>query len=338
MVIHSGQQVRFEDEFRGALFQTCIYPVPASQGEFELFAVFFNDVTERRRSEEMLFRYTQILSTVHDPMSFVDSHYIFRTVNDAFLSVYRKRRHEVIEYTVEEVLGKEVFAKQIKPYLDRCLAGETAHAHEWFDFPDGQRRCMYMIYYPLFAKDQVVLGAVVNAIDVTRMKELEEQLKELSVTDQLTQIHNRVRFNESLEEEVRISRRYKTDLSLIMFDIDHFKRVNDTHGHDIGDKVLVTIVELVRHSLRETDIFARWGGEEFMILLPHTKQEKAAILAERIRHTIESAAFEIVQCVTCSFGVTQFHEDDTTETFVKRVDAQMYNAKASGRNQVAATF
>ena len=121
-----------------------------------------------------------------------------------------------------------------------------------------------------------------------------------------------------------------------MFDIDHFKRINDTYGHDIGDDVLVNLSELVKTCIRETDIFARWGGEEFMLLLPHTTMLNASKLAERIRAIIEKNNFPTVGTITSSFGVTQYVNTDTAETFTKRVDRALYKAKETGRNRVIA--
>jgi diguanylate cyclase (GGDEF)-like protein len=121
-----------------------------------------------------------------------------------------------------------------------------------------------------------------------------------------------------------------------MFDIDHFKEINDTCGHDVGDKALVTMTKRVAKCIRDTDIFARWGGEEFMILLPHTSLDDASILAERIRGRIEKDPFEKIGTVTSSFGVTQFVRQDTEEIFTKRADRALYRAKQKGRNRVIA--
>jgi diguanylate cyclase (GGDEF)-like protein len=119
-----------------------------------------------------------------------------------------------------------------------------------------------------------------------------------------------------------------------MFDIDHFKQVNDNYGHDIGDKVLIKITNEVSKTIRETDIFARWGGEEFMILTPDTNLESAIGLAERTRRNIEMEEINKVGQITCSFGVTCFKKGDTFNSFVKRADNALYQDKESGRNKV----
>jgi len=161
-----------------------------------------------------------------------------------------------------------------------------------------------------------------------------EEITRLAETDQLTKIYNRVKFEKELKKEINRVERYKNKLSLIMFDIDHFKKVNDNYGHDVGDRVLIEMTNIVNEKIRKTDIFARWGGEEFMILTPNTSLSFAIKLAERIRENIEQKKIEKVNQITCSFGVTKYKEKDDFDSFTKRVDDALYQAKENGRNQV----
>lgn len=163
---------------------------------------------------------------------------------------------------------------------------------------------------------------------------IQMQLELLTVTDKLTNIYNRAKFDLALEEWCKLSLRYNFPFSLIIFDLDDYKKVNDTFGHVAGDEVLVNVCEVVKESIRNGDIFARWGGEEFTILLPYTSLEQAYELAERLRKKIEHNVVICDHHITCSFGVTQFKEHDTMETFVKRADLLMYKAKKSGKNAV----
>jgi diguanylate cyclase (GGDEF)-like protein len=123
-------------------------------------------------------------------------------------------------------------------------------------------------------------------------------------------------------------------LSLAIFDIDHFKEVNDTRGHIFGDYVLKTIADIARENIREIDYLVRWGGEEFMIILPETGLEKAEAISERIKKKIENHNFDKIGKVTVSFGVTQFKNEDSGETFILRADDALYKAKQNGRNRV----
>ena len=335
IVQQTKEPLRYQDEYEGMILHVCIYPILDHEGEVRRMAVFVNDNTEHRRNEDLLYSYSQIISTIQDPVAYIDKNFVFRIVNDPYQHIYQKSRKEIVDHTVEEIFGKDFIEKKIKWNIQKCLTGQIVQQQEWFDFPDGKRRFMYLNYYPMFAKGkQITTGVVLNSIDITKIKEMEEELKRLSVTDQLTQIYNRVKFHQALEEEIKRQRRYETDLTIIMFDIDHFKRVNDTYGHDVGDKILVGLVNLVQQCIRETDIFSRWGGEEFMILLPHTSLDNAVKLAERIRVKVMAYHFEVVGAVTCSFGVSELLSRDNVETFSKRVDNALYESQRRGRNRV----
>ncbi len=166
------------------------------------------------------------------------------------------------------------------------------------------------------------------------VEDKEEKLKKLALYDNLTQVYNRNKFNEILKYELNMSKRYKLPLSLVMFDLDRFKKINDKFGHQTGDKVLKTIATKVQASIRLTDTLARWGGEEFLIILTKTDVNKAKNIAETLRIKIENIDFKEIGRVTCSLGVTGMKEDDNEETLIKRVDKAMYKAKENGRNRV----
>ena len=177
-------------------------------------------------------------------------------------------------------------------------------------------------------------GVLVTFIDVTSLEHEKERINKLAITDSLTDIFNRKKFNDELERELERSLRYRQHLSLIIFDIDHFKRVNDENGHPVGDVVLQEITRLVRHGIRKSDVFARYGGEEFVILLPENDLEGAQALAEKMRERIEQHTFDGVGRITCSFGVAQLEEDEEADSFIKRADDALYEAKGAGRNCV----
>ncbi|MDT8451666.1 MAG: GGDEF domain-containing protein [Gammaproteobacteria bacterium] len=163
---------------------------------------------------------------------------------------------------------------------------------------------------------------------------LVEELEKLSITDPLTSIYNRRKFNELLATEIERSKRYQNSLSIIMCDIDHFKKINDTFGHDVGDRVIRKFSKQIHENIREIDMFARWGGEEFMILMPNVSVENAHSVAEKLRTVIEKTEIETADNFTASFGVADLLLDDTAETFIKRADQALYKAKRSGRNRV----
>jgi len=162
------------------------------------------------------------------------------------------------------------------------------------------------------------------------------EVERLSVTDQLTGAFNRRKFIKVLENEMDRMIRYDRSFSLIMFDIDHFKNVNDTYGHDVGDFVLRDISKNAMERLRVSDTFARWGGEEFMVLAPETTLEDGIQLAEILRASIEEYNFSPVPKVTSSFGVVCSSEEalESIDDLTKAVDEALYFAKRTGRNKV----
>ena len=151
--------------------------------------------------------------------------------------------------------------------------------------------------------------------------------------DELTQVPNRAKFNQVLHKEIERYQRYNQEFSLILLDIDHFKHFNDTHGHQLGDDILRELAQLIENRIRTTDLFARWGGEEFVIILTNTHIDAAFIFAEKIRASIEDYNFKNNLKLTCSFGVTVSAEDDYEELIFKRADAALYQAKKEGRNR-----
>ena len=157
------------------------------------------------------------------------------------------------------------------------------------------------------------------------------QLKELANTDHLTKIHNRKACDEILKSTCMDNSAF----SFIMFDIDDFKQINDTHGHVVGDEVIVTIIRYVRTIIRKNDIIARWGGEEFVIIMPDAKLNEARELALRVKEQISQIKHNhIKQSVTCSFGVTEFATGDNAKTITSRADQLLYLAKEYGKNRV----
>ncbi|HHT9107734.1 MAG TPA: sensor domain-containing diguanylate cyclase [Candidatus Wunengus sp. YC63] len=256
--------------------------------------------------------------------------------------------------------------KCLKIYLDTFQKREVFEMEYRLRRHDGQYRWIFDRGVPFKGHNGQFAGYIGSCIDVTekveareylqkihrklesivnertaelrrKQKELEdlnEALEKQAITDTLTEVYNRQKFHEMLIQETKESRRYNTHLSLIMFDIDHFKLVNDTYGHQAGDAVLKETAKLISKNIRDADLLARYGGEEFMILTPQTDRESAFTLAEKLRETIRTTKFNGVQHVTCSFGVTQFHGRDTIDSFLKRIDDALYRAKNNGRNRV----
>jgi diguanylate cyclase (GGDEF)-like protein/hemerythrin-like metal-binding protein len=171
--------------------------------------------------------------------------------------------------------------------------------------------------------------------------ELQQAMAELeraAGTDRLTGLWNRRRFEEAAAMEISLARRRKGQVSVLMFDLDHFKRVNDAHGHAAGDAVLVELVRKVREQLRESDAFVRWGGEEFLVMTPATRLEGAVSLAEKIRIGVATHDFPKVGRLTVSIGVAEFTVGMDYDSWIHCADEALYQAKTEGRNRVLARY
>jgi len=160
------------------------------------------------------------------------------------------------------------------------------------------------------------------------------EITELSRTDRLTQLVNRIQLDHVLEENLQRALRYATPFSIILLDLDHFKQVNDVHGHLVGDEVLVNIGRILAACTRATDTVGRWGGEEFLIIVPNAGLNDAARLAEKLRGEIEAHEFPTVGKMSASFGVTNFVPNDDVVKMINRADITLYKAKHAGRNRV----
>lgn len=180
--------------------------------------------------------------------------------------------------------------------------------------------------------DDTMLQATVR--DISRQKRLEEELARNAMTDHLTGAFNRQRFDEEMRRALARLRRNQVSTALILLDIDHFKPVNDTFGHAVGDDVLVELTALLDGHLRVPDMLTRWGGEEFVMVLPDAGQQEALKLAERLRQLIATHAFGVVGHITASLSVTTLHKDDDARRCLKRLDDALYQAKGLGRNKV----
>lgn len=188
---------------------------------------------------------------------------------------------------------------------------------------------------PLKDDQDNLIGFISSGKDVTLETLLHKEMETLASTDKLTGIYNRHRFEELFSLEVARARRFSSPLSLILLDIDHFKAVNDTYGHDAGDNVLKHLSSIIQSNIRQIDIFARWGGEEFLILSAGTNLAEVKLFAEKLRLAVEEASFPSVNTVTVSIGVSEFKANDTLSDLFKRADKALYHAKHNGRNQVS---
>ncbi|WP_085920408.1 sensor domain-containing diguanylate cyclase [Halomonas sp. CSM-2] len=228
---------------------------------------------------------------------------------------------------------------EIKAALKSCYKSKSETSCQFRIIIDGSEEWFQAVARPIrdpFGK-LVWHGMLTNIDD---QKQLENTLAFLSVTDELTGLYNRRHLTRSLNDCIKLYRRYQKPFSLISLDIDHFKRINDLYGHLVGDRVLSKLGELIKNCLRGSDIAGRMGGEEFLVLLPNTPEEKAVQVAENCRRVINQAEFlnedDTPFVVAVSGGVLEVTDDiASAEDLLKRSDRLLYEAKASGRNMIA---
>lgn len=183
--------------------------------------------------------------------------------------------------------------------------------------------------------EQSIQKRTKELVHANTLLEIEKQaLRTLSFTDQLTGLYNRYKVNEYFEYEKKQIKRYKTNMSIIIIDIDYFKIINDNFGHTVGDLILQELAALLKQSVRDTDIVSRWGGEEFVILVPQTNMQQAIILAEKIRQNIKNHQFSHENYLTVSFGIASFIEGDSLDHLIFRADKALYRAKSAGRDNI----
>jgi diguanylate cyclase (GGDEF)-like protein len=219
---------------------------------------------------------------------------------------------------------------------------------------DGRQYIVDSTIIPILDVDGDVIEYMAVRHDITELEETKEQLRSInqamknkvdelhSMTssleeqaniDKLTGIYNRDKFEESFSFLIKDSHKRDRKLSLLLFDIDHFKDINDTYGHQTGDSVLKELTELISANIKTSDVFARWGGEEFVILLPDTDLDGSYLFAEKLRKLVKAHDFTVIGRMSVSFGVGELTEYENKTTLFEKVDKALYQAKNKGRNR-----
>lgn len=327
-----------------------IAPITDEAGKITHYVAVKQDITDQLIREDLLKKSEKklrdITSSLGEGVYVVDESGAVSFMNPEAESLLGWTREELSDKNIHDVIHYR------KPdgtplLLDDChmhtvtKTGERYVSHdEIFIRKDGTSFPVSVISAPVIENNKVI-ASVIAFRNIAEIREAQDaliklnQLLELQAsTDSLTGILNRLKFNEMLIKELSRSKRYNIPLSLVMFDIDHFKNINDTFGHHMGDIVLRELTAHISKNIRKHDYFARWGGEEFMILLSHITLEPAAQFAENCRIQTEKMKIGGLEGLTCSFGVTELKVDDDIFSFTKRVDAALYRAKSGGRNRV----
>lgn len=256
--------------------------------------------------------------------------------------LYQSERPLMADLVVENA-SEDTIARYYNGKFRKSAAIEVAYEVEDY-FPE-LGRWLFFTATPLADNNGGIIGAIETLQDITEQKRAEEELRqseqryrEMSITDSLTKLYNSRHFFRQLGNEVERAKRYGGHLSLILLDIDDFKRYNDSYGHLEGDNVLRVLSNVIRKNLRISDSPYRYGGEEFTLLLPGTDAQNAFITAERLRKDFAKMVFSpspgMEVQMSVSIGVSRYIPDEQPTTFLKRVDQAMYKAKTLGKNRV----
>lgn len=257
-------------------------------------------------------------------------------VNKLTQNLFQKDLKYIIGYDDSHFFELNALSDIIKNDNKVLDLGETITDEEINVIKNNKEIKVYQsVKKPIYNNDDKIIGLFGVSTDVTEMYLLKEKLELLTLIDDLTKLYNRKSYNENLEKLLFQYKRYNTPFSIIIYDIDDFKQINDTYGHSVGDNVLVEMSKLIKLQIRESDYIFRIGGEEFIILLTETQIDKAKLVSEKIRNSVENNLNTLKdEKITISIGLTEVIENDTEDSIFKRVDSLMYESKNNGKNRV----
>lgn len=299
------------------------------------------DLRETKRTMLDLARSQHDIESILENMPDV----FYRTDLQGLITLMSPSCKEAIGYEADEMIGRPLASFYCTPSerekILNALAegnGKAQHVEACLTHKDGSRVWISTNAYLRRDENGQTIGVEGIARNISERKELEEKLTTFARIDGLTQVYNRRYFHEEAEKQLMLAHRYHRSVAILVLDLDHFKKINDTYGHRAGDEVLKDFARICRETIRETDIIGRIGGEEFAILLPETERGSTLQLAERIRSSVESSALKFNKATlaySVSIGVAvkdaeKIHIDD----LLSRGDKSLYEAKEAGRNRV----
>ncbi len=281
------------------------------------------------------FTLNSIINATDDLLFFKDKDFNYLGCNEAFLKFVGKTKEDMISHNDFELFSEDMASLFREMDITVLEKNEICSNYEWIKYPNGEKKYLLTKKIPFhYTKEDV--GILGISRDITELHLSQKKIKEQSYIDELTKLHNRKSYNEHIEELVSLKKRYGTPFSMVMYDIDNFKAVNDTYGHKVGDIVLTKMSELITSLLRESDYIFRIGGEEFIILLTETNLENAVAVATKVCKSVEKNLIYITNNpITISMGVSEVNESDSEDTIFKRVDELLYKSKNSGKNKVS---
>ena len=278
-------------------------------------------------------------NVIPDPICFKNRRGVYLGCNKAFAQFVNRTEESLPGCSDGDIFSQEMADESARWDRQVVVARQPVSTEQWMPCPDGRQVLLDTLRIPFLGPDGQVLGVVSVSRDITMRKRIEDELRELAITDPLTNIPNRRHFMNEMRKEILRAQRYDNPLSVLMLDLDYFKRINDAHGHDVGDYTLQIMTRAALDTLRQTDILGRIGGEEFAALLPETTLETAMDIAERLRVALSQCQVPTIDAsvqLTVSIGVSAYNgaPDETPQSMLKRADVALYAAKQRGRNRV----
>ncbi|MGE4510415.1 MAG: diguanylate cyclase [Sulfurimonadaceae bacterium] len=299
--------------------------IPKDGGYFVVIARNISEQLElelqKKVNERMINKYI--------PMSHTDLNGVITYVNEAFCNLTGYSKEELLGHNHSLLKSPKTPASLYKNMWESITADKTFRTELRVVTKEKEEIWVKILIEPRYDISGKKTGYISTREDVTD----KQKLKFISEHDTLTKAYNRRSFESKLAQMLEDALKHDRAFGVVMFDIDHFKKVNDTYGHQVGDDVLVQVSRIVKDTLREEDFFARWGGEEFMLILKNSKIEELTFVVAKIQEHLKSADFTPVPRITSSFGITLYKPEDTKESILKRVDEALYRAKELGRDR-----
>jgi diguanylate cyclase (GGDEF)-like protein/PAS domain S-box-containing protein len=280
---------------------------------------------------------TSVADGLEEGVVVIDSSGKIVLVSEPMAAIFGMSRAQLMALTPDQLVATIGAAIDVQPELVRegrlLPSPETPLVGEEFEIVRPTRSVIRWV--ARWVSDPVPAQILV-ATDITAQVDLTSAYQRLAMTDGLTNLANRRYAEQSMRREMARSQRYGSNTALAILDVDHFKRINDTYGHATGDEVLISVARIVASAVRESDFAARWGGEEFLLLMPNTDLEGAIVCCERIRASVANRVSCAGRPVTVSIGVSVHQAGETIDATLARADTKLYEAKHAGRNRLAA--
>jgi len=276
-----------------------------------------------------------IIDNTDDLIFLKDKNFIYLNCNDAFTKFIGKSKDEIIDSSDFDLFNNDIASLFREKDIEMLKSNKILSNYEWVKYQDEKNVYQHTQKIP-FKYDDECIGVLGISRDVTELHLTQKKLETQTYVDDLTQIYNRKSYHEYINKLLSQFNRYDTTFSIMMFDIDDFKRINDIHGYNLGDEVLIDLTSLIESHIRNSDYLFRVGEDEFVILFTETSIYEAEIVAENIRISVENNLKTLKnEKITISVGLTEVEKNDTEDLIYKRADGLLYYSKINGKNMVS---